>query len=90
MDQIPQWFWPLLTLLTGLGSGVLGGWVGVKVAVAVLTDRMARMQGDVQRHERLIGIHDEDLRVLDTETDLAFDKLGLKRVKRQPHRGWEA
>ena len=90
MEQMPQWVGPFLTLVTGIASGALSGWIGVKVTVAVLNDRMIRVKEDLQRHERLIGLHDEDLRVLDREMDLSFLKQGLQRVQRQPHRGWDA
>lgn len=84
-DQIPQWVWPIATLL----SGAFGGWVGVKVSVAKLEVQLARALQDIAQHDRMLTLHEEDLRVLDTESDMAFDKLELKRVKRQPHRGWQ-
>lgn len=85
MDQIPQWVWSLVTLV----GASAGAWASVKVAVAVLTVEMKDVKEDVKRHERLIGQHNDDLLTHDVEIEQAFDKLDLKRVRRQPLRGWE-
>lgn len=85
MDQIPQWIWPIATLL----AGGFGGWVGVRVAVTKLEVQMDRVLSDLTRHERLIGQLNDDSLTHDQELELLADKAGMKRVRRQPLRGWE-
>lgn len=85
MEQIPAWIWPIATLL----SGGFGGWVGVKVAVTKLEVQMTRALEDIARHERILGQHNDDLLTHDMELETALTTLKLKRVRRQPLRGWE-
>lgn len=87
MDSVtvPQWLWPLLTLL---GSAV-GAWAAIKVTVAKLEVNTANNTADVKRHERMLGSLNDDVLTHDVEIEQAFDKLQLKRVTRQSRRDWE-
>lgn len=82
---MPQWVWPILTVL----ASAIGSWAAVKVSVARLEVQMDRAIKDIAANRQEIDILTDDSRVHDVELENVLNKLQLSRVRRQPLRGWE-
>lgn len=74
---------PVLSLLAAVVGGIFGGWVGVKVAIVRLETQMEDVRTRVDGIHKRMHRHNDTLLIHDGEIEQAFNKLELRRVRRQ-------
>ncbi len=72
-----DWLLPALSLVVGISGGVIGAFVGVRVAVGRLEERMKVVEGEVEKlrtakheHAQRITEHEMDISVLKRKAGL--------------------
>lgn len=76
----------LISLLVGLGSGWIGAYMGMKIAVVKLQGKADIHETAINRLTVDVSAHRDDLLVHDMEIGLLMDRDGLERVRRQLNR----
>lgn len=75
------------SLVFGISGALIGANVGAKIALAKIEVWIQIRGGDIEALKQDCANYREDLLVHDVEHSIVFDKLGLKRVRRQELRG---
>lgn len=77
---------PLISLIVGLGSGWLGAFMGIKIAVVKLEMRQATADTAINRLTVDVSAHRDDIFILDAEVGELRVAAGMERIRRQIYR----
>ncbi len=77
---MPEW---LVSLLVGLASGGLSGYLGLKLGVARLEWESSDMREDLDKLTKRSNLYGDDLLIHDVELEDVMRKLELPRKRRQ-------
>lgn len=81
-----EWIIPLVSLIVGLTSGLVGTYVGMRLGLAKLEFHMEHVQERLEVLGKRSHIHNEDLLIHDIELEDVMRSLQLPRKKRQSWR----